>query len=326
MSARTYAKNVVDKYEKLFNEVFREFKSPMEATYHPEEDDSPMCDPKMASVYRGLIGSANWMITLGRYDINYATNALARFGIAPRLGHLKAMKRVFGYLKKFPHGQIMVDPNYLDHSLYETEDYSWTEFYPDAEEELPEDMPEPRGKPARTTTYVDADHAHDTVTRRSVSGVLHLINSMPVKWVSKRQKTVETSTYGSEMVAGRVAVEGIIEIRYKLRMLGVPVEEPTLMLGDNMSVILNTTVPSSQLKKKNCACAYHKIRECIAAKIVRFCHIESSQNIADILTKPLHNDPFLYLVKMHLFRVPPGWKKEDTTDQNSTGQADSGMS
>ncbi len=133
LSARTYAKNVVDKYEKLFNESLREFKSPMEANYHPEEDDSPLCDPKMASVYRGLIGSANWMITLGRYDVNYATNALSRYGMAPRLGHLKAMKRVFGYLKKFPHGQILMDPNYLDHSLYQTEDYSWTEFYPDAD-------------------------------------------------------------------------------------------------------------------------------------------------------------------------------------------------
>ena len=130
------------------------------------------------------------------------------------------------------------------------------------------------------------------------------MNNMPVKWISKRQKTVETSTYGSEMVAGRVAVEAIIEIRYKLRMLGVPIEGPTLMLGDNMSVVLSTTVPSSQLKKKHCACAYHRIRECIAGKIIKFTHIESKENIADILTKPLANDTFLYLAKKHLFRLP----------------------
>ena len=107
------------------------------------------------------------------------------------------------------------------------------------------------------------------------------------------------------MSAARVAVEGVVEIHYKLRMLGVPVEEPTLLLGDNMSVILNTTVPSSQLKKKASAISYHRVRECIAAKIVRFVHIESVQNIADCLTKPLPNEQFLYLVKQHLFRVPP---------------------
>ena len=166
-------------------------------------------------------------------------------------------------------------------------------------------MQGPKGKTARTTCYVDADHAHDKVTRRSVTGALYLVNMMPVKWISKRQKTVETSTYGSEMVAGRMAVEGIMEIRYKLRMLGVPLEGHTMMLGDNMSVVLNTTVPSSQLKKKHNACAYHRIREAIAAKICVFAHIESTENIADVLTKPIPNEQFLYLVKKHLFRLPP---------------------
>jgi len=110
----------------------------------------------------------------------------------------------------------LIDPNYPDHSQFESQEFSWTEFYPDAEEDIPEDMPVPKGKPARTSVYVDADHAHDTVTRRSVTGALYFLNSMPIKWQSKRQKTVETSTYGSELVAGRVAVEGVMEIRYKL--------------------------------------------------------------------------------------------------------------
>ena len=135
--------------------------------------------------------------------------------------------------------------------------------------------------------YVDADHAHDQVTRRSVTGVVLFINNTPVKWISKRQKTVETSTYGSEMVAARVATELILEYRYNLRMLGVPLEGPTLMLGDNMSVILNTTVPSSMLKKKHAACNCHRVREAIAAKIIRFCHVDSKDNLADLFTKPL---------------------------------------
>ena len=43
------------------------------------------------------------------------------------------------------------------------------------------------------TVYVDADHAHDLVTRRSITGILVMLNNTPVRWVSKRQKTVETS-------------------------------------------------------------------------------------------------------------------------------------
>ena len=53
--------------------------------------------------------------------------------------------------------------------------------------------------------FVDADHAHDTVTRRSVTGIVLFVNQTPIKWLSRRQATVETSTYGSELCAARVA-------------------------------------------------------------------------------------------------------------------------
>jgi hypothetical protein len=309
LSAETYIGNVVSKYETLFTTTdqpytFRTFHSPMEQNYHPETDTSDFLDPKNASVYRGMIGSANWMITLGRFDVNYAVNTMSRFSMAPREGHLKAMHRLFGYLKAHPMGRLLIDPTEPDHDKYDVSDNAWTEFYPDVEEELPGDMPVPKGKPIRTTCYVDSDHAHDVVTRRSVSGILLFANGMPVRWYSKRQKTVETSSYGSELVAARVAVDLIIELRYKLRMLGIPVTEPTLMLGDNMSVVINTTIPSSQLKKKHNAIAYHRVRESIAANIVRFAHIPSATNLADCLTKPLSNETFNRLVSQVLFQRP----------------------
>jgi hypothetical protein len=109
------------------------------------------------------------------------------------------------------------------------------------------------------TVYVDADHAHNLVTRRSITGILVMLNNMPIIWISKRQKTVETSTYGSELEASRIATELILEIRYMLRSLGVAFDEPALMLGDNMSLFLNTTFLSSVLKKKHIAIAYHRV-------------------------------------------------------------------
>jgi hypothetical protein len=42
-----------------------------------------------------------------------------------------------------------------------------------------------------------------------------------------------------------------------------PLDRPALMLRDNMPVVLNTTVPSSILKKKHNAIAYHSLREAI---------------------------------------------------------------
>jgi hypothetical protein len=52
--------------------------------------------------------------------------------------------------------------------------------------------------------------------------------------------------------------------------LGVALDRPALMLDDNMSVVLNTTVPSSVLKKKHNAIAYYRVREVISARIMRF--------------------------------------------------------
>jgi hypothetical protein len=59
-------------------------------------------------------------------------------------------------------------------------------------------------------------------------------------------------------------MELILEIRYMLRSLGVALDGPALMLGDDMSVVLNTTVPSSVMKKKHNEIAYHRIREATA--------------------------------------------------------------
>jgi len=115
---------------------------------------------------------------------------------------------------------------------------------------------------------------------------------------------VKSSTYGSEMVTARIASELILEVRYKLRMMGVPIDGPALLLGDNLSVILSTTVPSATLKKKHQAICYHHIRECIAANILHFAHINTKTNLADVLTKPLANNNFLQLIKPVLFRSP----------------------
>ena len=128
---------------------------------------------------------------------------------------------------------------------------TWRDLYPDALEELPGDAPKPKGSCMRITIWVDADHAHDKVTCRSVTGVVVMLNNVIVKTFSKRQTTVESSTYGSEMIAARIGTDMAVEIRHMLHMLGVPIDGSALMLGDNKSVVLNTTIPSSALKKKH---------------------------------------------------------------------------
>ena len=104
---------------------------------------------------------------------------------------------------------------------------------------------------------------------------------------------METSTYGSEIVAGRIAVEHLVSTRYALRMLGVPLLHESWLFGDNMTVILNCSKPESTLKKKHHACAYHFIREAVSTGWLFLIHKTSDMNRADILTKAL-NPAVLY--------------------------------
>ena len=120
----------------------------------------------------------------------------------------------------------------------------------------------------------------------------------------KRQATVESSTYGSELVAARIATEMVIEMRNNLRALGVPVNEPSYMFGDNMSVVTNTTLPSSSLKKKHNAITYHRVREAIAAGILGFVHVKGDHNVADVLTKPVNTTTHKSLTHPLLFGKP----------------------
>jgi hypothetical protein len=102
---------------------------------------------------------------------------------------------------------------------------------------IPQDAPNPLGKMFTLTHYVDANLTHDTISGRSVTGILHMINKTPLDWYSKKQATVETATYGSEFIASRVCVKQIIDLQNTLLYLGVPIRSTSYMFGDNKSVV-----------------------------------------------------------------------------------------
>ena len=121
-------------------------------------------------------------------------------------------------------------------------------------------MPKPRGKGMDMRVYVDSDHAGDTVTRRSRTGLVIFLNGAPIYWNSKKQTSCETSFFGIESCAMKQAIEYVNGFCYKLRMMGIPVEDPTFIFGDNQLVLANTTMPKSMLKKNTQCIAYHFVR------------------------------------------------------------------
>ena len=113
------------------------------------------------------------------------------------------------------------------------------------------------------------------------------MNRAPIWWFSKRQDTVETATFGSELVAMKIATEQIQAFRLKLRSFGVPVEGAADVFCDNEAVTKATRMPSSTLTKKHNAVAWHKVREFVATGMIRVAWEDTNTNLADLLTKSL---------------------------------------
>ncbi len=113
-----------------------------------------------------------------------------------------------------------------------------------------------------------------------VSNSYHLPKS-----VLDTQNSVECSTYGSELVAMRQAIELVKSLRYKLRMFGIPIEGATDIFCDNESVFKNVSVPESVLSKKQHSTSYHAAREAVATGIVRIAKENTLTNLSDVFTK-----------------------------------------
>ena len=283
---KKYIEKTIDNYVRIFGRKPKEASSPLPEGDHPELDDSPLLDLEETKIYQSLIGSLQWTIQIGRFDVSTAVMTMSRFRAMPRQGHLERLKRIQGYLSKMRNAVIRIRTDKPDYADLPEKIYDWAyTCYGDAKEETPYDAPRPLGKPVITTSYVDANLYHDLLSGKAVTGILHLLNKTPIDWYSKLQNTAATATCGSEFVAAKTCTEQIIDLRNTLRYLGVPIEGPSYMFGDNESVVNSASIPHAKLHKRHHALSFHRAREAIAAKITRFYHIAGTTNPADILSK-----------------------------------------
>ena len=117
-------------------------------------------------------------------------------------------------------------------------------------------------------------------------GTLYL--RAPILWFSKRQNTVETSAFSSEMIAMKTCMEAIQALRYKLKMFGVPLMGPTeVFCFDNNSLVLNTSNVESKVNKKHNSLAFYAIRWSVVAEIMRVAWLSGKENISDAMTNIL---------------------------------------
>jgi hypothetical protein len=120
--------------------------------------------------------------------------------------------------------RIQILTNEPDYSDYQDPEYDWSSsVYGDVKEIIPTDILEPKGKYVTLSHYFDANLYHDVVTGRSVTAILHFLNQTPMDWFSKKQATVKTATFGSEIIAARTTINQMVDLQMTLCYLGVPI-------------------------------------------------------------------------------------------------------
>ena len=300
MGSKSYVKNAVKVIKALIAEDDPEARlkstarNPFPSGYKPELDVTPELNDELGSRFLQLIGIIRWVIELDRLDIFVEVSQLSQHhGLPRRFGHLNALYHIFAYLKKHENGErIVFDPKLpdIDERVFNS-NAEWQDFYGDVAEELPPNMPEPKGKSVIISCFVDANHAGNVITQRSHTGIIIYVQNAPIIWFSKRQNTVEASSFGSEFVALCTAKDMLVALRYKLQMFGLSIDGPANVFCDNNGVVLkNMTIPESMLAKKHNAINYHAIREAVAARIPRIGKEDGMTNLADLFTKVLTAD------------------------------------
>eukprot|EP00804_Cyclotella_cryptica_P019278 CCRYP_006153-RA/>CCRYP_006153-RA protein AED:0.37 eAED:0.37 QI:344/-1/0/1/-1/1/1/0/133 len=127
-----------------------------------------------------------------------------------------------------------------------------------------------------------------------------------IDWLSKKQSMVETSVFGAEFCAKKRGIENLCGIRYKLRMMGVPMKGASYMYRNNMSVVTNLSKPELTLWKILNLICYHAVCEAVAMGKALVAHIPAKKNLADLFTKVLYGQTRRFLVSRMLWDVFPG--------------------
>ncbi|KAK2382949.1 putative mitochondrial protein [Trifolium repens] len=209
--------------------------------------------------YRGIIGSLLYL-TASRPDIMFSVCMCARYQSCPKESHLKAVKRILKYLKGTSNFGLW---------------YS-------------------KGNDCSLVGYSDSDFAGCKLDRKSTSGTCHLFCNSLVSWHSKKQLSVALSTAKAEYVAAGSCCSQILWLKqqlldYDLKLQRVPI------LCDNTSAINLTKNPVLHSRTKHIEIRHHFLRDHVEKGDVVFEHVDSKNQLADIFTKPLATDPFIFI-------------------------------
>jgi hypothetical protein len=214
-----------------------------------------------ATRYRSMIGSLRYLVNT-RPDLAYAVGVLSRFMEAPGKQHWAAMKQVLRYVQ----GTQGFGCTYREGS-----------------------------KNAALTGFSDSDDAGDLDDRKSTTGLVFFFGSSVVTWASQKQRIVAMSSCEAEYIAAATAASQAVWLsRLLSEMIGGEAQKVKLRI-DNQSAIELSKNPVHHERTKHIDLRYHFIRECVEEGKVDVEHVRTSNQLADILTKPLGRAQFTEL-------------------------------
>jgi hypothetical protein len=235
-----------------------------------EKTDTHLKESDKTFPYSEAIGDLLWCAYGAHPAIHYIVNQLGSHSLYPSSLKIQAIKRVMRYLK-------------LNRELGITY----------------RQVPEEKFK-LKLIAYSDADFANEAegndTPMRSLSGHVIFIQGVgPIAFKTKLQDTIAQSTMESEYVANSLTARVTSSIRQQLEELGFPDFDPSVLCGDSQAAIKAINKAISSARTRHIKIAHHYIRELIANKEIQLVYVPSVDNIADILTKALPREQFLYL-------------------------------
>jgi len=165
---KKHIEKILDNHRRICGAWPKPATSPPTTGDHPKLDTSEPLNEDDQKTYQSSIGALQWVIQIGRFDIQTAVMTLSCFLTMPRQGHLDRVKRIHGCRSKMRHATIKIRSDAPDYSNIPVKLCGWEcSCHADAKEEIPLDVPKPKGKPVTVTLFFDANLCHNLVSRKS---------------------------------------------------------------------------------------------------------------------------------------------------------------
>jgi Reverse transcriptase (RNA-dependent DNA polymerase) len=229
--------------------------------------------------YRGVIGKLNFLEKSTRPDIAYAVHQCARFCQNPKVEHTRAVKHIGRYLMAT-----------MDKGLICTPDSSSLECYCDAD----------------FSGNWDATAAEqDSSTARSRTGYVVLYGACPIIWASKLQTEIALSSTESEYIALSQGLREVIPLMGLIQELtdqgfgmdASPAKVHCKVFEDNSGALEMARTHKMRPRTKHLNIKYHHFREAVNQGRVTIHAINTLDQLADIMTKPLGHQLYSKLRK-----------------------------